>query len=43
MILTVQTVDTSSLWVVLGEHNQTTSSETNLTLRMVMKTKRMRM
>ena len=25
---------TSSFWVVLGEHNTTTSSETNLTLRM---------
>ena len=37
MTLTVQTVDTSSLWVVLGEHNQTTSSETNLTLRMEVK------
>ena len=30
----MQTVATSSLWVVLGEHNTTTSSETNLTLRM---------
>ena len=25
---------TSSFWVALGEHNTTTSSETNLTLRM---------
>ena len=30
----MQTVASSSLWVVLGEHNTTTSSETNLTLRM---------
>ena len=30
----MQTVATTSLWVVLGEHNTTTSSETNLTLRM---------
>ena len=30
----MQTVATSSFWVVLGEHNTTTSGETNLTLRM---------